>query len=255
MPFSPLLASVYIWFFLLFLGYLTKSGCLKAGYLWHGFDISGHVFILIYASLILIEEARPIIKWESIQEHLRNELHDRSISETCSTNPLRNLNDEQIRCLTISYERFTPIIRTLFIGMTALQLLWDIMLVGTMLYYHRMIEKFIGGVIAILIWYFTYRFWYCSRLLPELPGCGTFIYQRLNKDSSGNKRYQNNINTNIPSNSGARPTNVANTNNTPSSPFPTFMGMPLYNVTPTKNGSNSASTIQISKAFNNDINT
>lgn len=42
-------------------GYETKRGCLKAGNFWSGFDISGHVFILIYSSLVLIEEARPII--------------------------------------------------------------------------------------------------------------------------------------------------------------------------------------------------
>jgi hypothetical protein len=39
-------------------GYETKRGCLKAGHFWNGFDISGHVFILIYSSLVLIEEAR-----------------------------------------------------------------------------------------------------------------------------------------------------------------------------------------------------
>lgn len=160
-------------------GYASKSSCLKAGHLWQGFDISGHAFILIHSSLVLIEEARPIIKWETIKEHLRNELHNRSVSETISSNPLRGLSNEQIRSLQIHYTRLTPIIRTLFIGMTALQLLWDIMLVGTMLYYHRMIEKVISGIIAILTWYFTYRFWYPTNgLLPEAPGNGSFHYQR-----------------------------------------------------------------------------
>lgn len=65
--------------------------------------------------------------------------------------------------------------------MAALQLLWDIMLVGTMLYYHRMIEKVISGIVAILTWYFTYRFWYPTNgLLPEAPGNGSFYYQREN---------------------------------------------------------------------------
>ncbi|XP_062136833.1 acyl-coenzyme A diphosphatase FITM2 [Drosophila sulfurigaster albostrigata] len=160
-------------------GYASKSSCLKAGHLWQGFDISGHAFILIHSSLVLIEEARPIIKWETIKEHLRNELHNRSVSETSGSNPLRTLNEEQIRSLQFLYNRLTPIIRTLFIGMAALQLLWDIMLVGTMLYYHRMIEKVISGIIAILTWYFTYRFWYPTNgLLPEAPGNGAFYYQR-----------------------------------------------------------------------------
>jgi len=128
---------------------------------------------------VLIEEARPIIRWETIKEHIRNERHNRSSAENSGTNPLRTLNEEQMRSLQFLYKRLTPIIRTLFIGMAALQLLWDIMLVGTMLYYHRMIEKVISGIVAILTWYFTYRFWYPTPgLLPEAPGNGSFSYQR-----------------------------------------------------------------------------
>ncbi|XP_075161531.1 acyl-coenzyme A diphosphatase FITM2-like [Haematobia irritans] len=203
----------------------TKSSCLKAGHLWSGFDISGHAFILIHSSLVLIEEARPIIKWESIKEHLRNELHDRSVSEQSSTNPLRNLNQEQMKNLKFLYERLTPVIRTLFIGMAALQLLWDVMLVGTMLYYHRMIEKFLSGIIAILTWYFTYRFWYRSpAVLPDPAGSGEFFYQRENKETFVFKR--TNSMTSAPStSSGLR--NGANINS-PGSQVPKFMGMPLY---------------------------
>lgn len=40
---------------------------------WNGFDISGHAFILIYSSLVLIEEAKPIIGWESIRESRMDE--------------------------------------------------------------------------------------------------------------------------------------------------------------------------------------
>ncbi|XP_030371891.1 fat storage-inducing transmembrane protein [Scaptodrosophila lebanonensis] len=226
-------------------GFQTKSGCLKAGHLWHGFDISGHAFILIHSSLVLIEEARPIIKWETIKEHIRNELHNRSVKENTGTNPLRALNDEQMRTLKFLYTRLTPIIRTLFIGMAALQLLWDIMLVGTMLYYHRMIEKVISGIIAILTWYFTYRFWYPTPgLLPDAAGNGFFHYQR---DSFAFKRP-----THLPgcsaapssSGSGVRAnpngtsgTRIPGKGGLAGSPggagintqqIPTFMGMPLF---------------------------
>lgn len=178
---------------------------------------------MIHSSLVLIEEARPIIKWESIKEHLRNELHDRSISETSSTNPLRNLNDEQMRNLKFLYERLTPIIRTLFIGMAALQLLWDVMLVGTMLYYHRMIEKFISGIIAIFTWYFTYRFWYRSTVLPDPAGSGSFFYQKDNKDTFVFKR-----NNSMTSASNIPTTSKTAATSNPQAQVPKFMGMPLY---------------------------
>uniref|UniRef100_A0A1A9VYK8 Uncharacterized protein n=1 Tax=Glossina austeni TaxID=7395 RepID=A0A1A9VYK8_GLOAU len=218
-------------------GFNSKSQCLKAGHLWNGFDISGHAFILIHSSLVLIEEARPIIKWESIKEHLRNELHDRSISEQSqrSTNPLRNLSEDQVKNLQFLYDRFTPVIRTLFIGMSHLQLLWDIMLVGTMLYYHRMIEKFLSGIIAILTWYFCYRFWYPSAILPEPAGCGLFFYQRDNKDTF---RRTNSMTTFSAANSGTR-ANVTPTTNT----IPTFMGMPLYTKSKVPSPSNSTQLV------------
>lgn len=210
-------------------GFSTKSSCLRAGHLWNGFDISGHAFILIHSSLVLIEEARPIIKWETIKEHLRNELHDRAISEPSSTNPLRNLNDDQMRNLKFLYERLTPIIRTLFIGMAVLQLLWDIMLVGTMLYYHRMIEKFISGIIAIFTWYFTYRFWYRSNnILPDPAGSGSFYYQKENKETFVFKRTNSltgGPSLNMPSTSGGFRGAASTT--TPAQ-VPKFMGMPIY---------------------------
>lgn len=77
--------------------YETKRGCIKAGHFWSGFDISGHVFILIYSSLVLIEEARPIIGWDNIKEHLRIEDHYRKVQDTsASSNPLRKLNTGEI---------------------------------------------------------------------------------------------------------------------------------------------------------------
>lgn len=193
-------------------GFDTKSACLKAGHFWSGFDISGHSFILIYSSLIMIEEARPIVNWEAIREYLRNEEHNRNTNSESNRTPLRNLNEEEFTTLKTLYERYTPIVRLLFVGMTALQLLWDIMLVGTMLYYHRMIEKVVSGVIAILMWFFTYRFWYPSvSIPPDAVGKGSFNYQSAKVDP-------------VPLKRKSSLTYV----NPVGKPVPKFMGMPLY---------------------------
>ncbi|GAB0089907.1 fat storage-inducing transmembrane protein [Sergentomyia squamirostris] len=193
----------------------TKSSCLKAGFLWNGFDISGHAFILIYSSLVLIEEARPIVSWEAIKEHLRNEEHNRSTQDTgAARNPLSNLKDEEIRRLSYLYTRYTPLIRILFIAMTVLQLLWDVMLVGTMLYFHKMIEKVISGIIAILTWFFTYRFWYASpAILPDPVGRGLFNYQKEKSRPDPIPLRRN-------------PSVVINPST--GKAIPKFMGMPLY---------------------------
>lgn len=120
--------------------------------------------------------------------------------------------------------------------MAALQLLWDIMLVGTMLYYHRMIEKFVSGIIAILTWYFTYRYWYRSGMLPDPAGSGSFFYQRDSKENFVFKRNSSGSSastttaTNMPSNiSGLRSAfNNNGSNNGQAAQVPRFMGMPLY---------------------------
>lgn len=199
--------------------YDTKRGCLKAGAFWIGFDLSGHVFILIYSSLVLIEEARPIIGWEYIKEHLRLEEHKRKTpgDNSPSSNPLRNLESNELAILKNLYEKYTPIIRLLFVAITLLQLLWDIMLVCTMLYYHRMIEKVIAGIIAICTWYFTYQTWYPSKIIgwPEPAGKCSFKYQQKAISTSTSNL--------------ARRASLITAKTTKSTPeMPKFMGNPIY---------------------------
>lgn len=209
----------------------SKSSCLKAGAFWMGFDLSGHVFILIYSSLVLIEEARPIIGWEYIKEHLRLEEHKRKTPQdnTPSSNPLRNLDTTELATLKVLYEKYTPIIRLLFVAITLLQLLWDVMLVCTMLYYHRMIEKVIAGVIAICTWYFTYQAWYPSNLLewPEMVGKCSFKYQQKAISSSSSA-------SNL-----ARRASLISAKSTKSTPeMPKFMGNPIYKSPAQRSGLN-----------------
>lgn len=196
-------------------GFDTKIACLKGGHFWHGFDISGHAFILIYSSLVLMEEAKPIIGWENIREHLRNEEHNRIAREDSSSNPLRNLDDAELQHVKTTYDKYTPVIRILFISITALQMLWDIMLVCTMLYYHRMIEKVLSGIFAILTWFLTYRGWYSSDTLPpNSAGQGKFTYQKAKAHSTVQLRKQSLYYGGA--GFASRPNDV-----------PKFMGMPL----------------------------
>uniref|UniRef100_A0A182M5Y1 FIT family protein n=1 Tax=Anopheles culicifacies TaxID=139723 RepID=A0A182M5Y1_9DIPT len=208
-------------------GFDAKTGCLKAGHLWNGFDISGHAFILIYSSLVLMEEARPIIGWESIKDLLRNEEHNRNNNDTSQTsNPLKSLKDEDLKALKYFYNRFTPTIRLFFVGMTMLQLLWDLMLVGTMLYHHRMVEKVLSGIIAVVTWFVTYRAWYpIPTVLPDPVGKGLFNYQSISKPEIPGLRRR----ASLLQHGGSSGAAGANANNTPGSKeIPKFMGMPLY---------------------------
>lgn len=188
----------------------TKAKCLQSGRFWSGLDISGHTFILIYSSLILAEEGASLVGWEGIKDLVMREEHTRSTPNENSTGPLRNLSDGDLEFLKKAHRALTPYLRGLFVTMTLQQLLWDIMLVSTVLYYHIMIEKFLGGVAAVITWYVTYQWWY---KLPKngllAPGDGLFKYNEVkaNVEASG---------------SGRTRRNTLNGSNQPR-----FMGMPI----------------------------
>lgn len=185
----------------------TKAKCLQSGRFWSGLDISGHAFILIYSSLILTEEACSFVGWEGIKDLIMKEEYSRTTPNEPSSGPLRNLSNSDLEFLKKAHKALTPYLRGLFVAMTMQQLLWDVMLVSTMLYYHIMIEKFLGGVAAILTWFVTYQWWY---KLPKTgflaPGDGIFKYNEAIHDA-------------IP----VRPrrTTLNGTNQ------PTFMGLPI----------------------------
>ncbi|XP_077502837.1 acyl-coenzyme A diphosphatase Fitm [Amblyomma americanum] len=146
----------------------TRDACLKAGQRWFGFDISGHAFLLIFCNLLIAEEARSFCGWERIGDLLRNEKYD-------DDSALKDLPAEQLRLLQEAYPRLTPYVRLLFVAMTYFSLLWDLMLICTVVYFHSMPQKVLGGVVAIVEWFMLYRVWYVSWS-PGLPGKGPFKY-------------------------------------------------------------------------------
>ncbi|XP_034938165.1 fat storage-inducing transmembrane protein [Chelonus insularis] len=185
----------------------TKVKCLQAGKFWNGLDISGHTFILVYSNLILAEEGSSLIGWEGIKDWIMREEHSRSLSEV-DANPLRNLSNDDLEILKKAHKILTPYLRGLFVVMTLQQMLWDVMLASTLLYYHIMVEKFIGGIIAILTWYVTYRWWYKMSLAGIMaPGEGLFKYNEMKE--------QQNINA------------ARTRRNTLNGSTPKFMGMPI----------------------------
>lgn len=169
-----------------------KSKCLQVGKFWSGLDISGHAFIIIYSSLILAEEGRSLIGWEGIKDLIIQEEHTRTVATENSTGPLKNLCDEDFLFLKKAYKVLTPYLRGLFITMTMQQLLWDIMLVATILYYHNMAEKFLGGVAAIFTWYMSYHWLFrMTKLGCTCPGQGLFKYAaepKINIESNSRMR-------------------------------------------------------------------
>ncbi|CAL4063503.1 unnamed protein product, partial [Meganyctiphanes norvegica] len=146
----------------------------------------GHAFLLVYLNLLLVEEAKAIVGWESIRDLIRVEDHNRSegaSNEDDKETPLKVLSEEQLVMLKDNYESNTPYIRLVFVGMTILSILSDCMLTITIIFWHTMPQKVAGGAIAIISWYLTYRLWFKSEMSPGLPGKGgLFLYQNWKQE-------------------------------------------------------------------------
>ncbi|XP_026822072.1 FIT family protein CG10671 [Rhopalosiphum maidis] len=163
---------------------LGRSSCKSAGHQWRSFDISGHVFILIYSTLVMISEARPIIGWDKIQDVLRNEENARKEGKSVATT-FSNLKEDELQEMKTVYKQMTPFVQILFLVITIFVAVWELMLITTMMYFHTMPEKLLAGIVAMSTWFVTYRAWYSSSFLPPLPGDGFFKNQALQKSEIG----------------------------------------------------------------------
>ena len=128
----------------------ARVACRRQGFHWHGFDISGHTFLLIHCGLIIAEEMQIMRDWDSI---------------VTSGKPRGAAKQK----MEYWYSVVTPLVKALFLGTVALLILWEFMLACTVLYFHTVFQKVLGAVIAIFTWWITYKVWYNFDMSPGLP--------------------------------------------------------------------------------------
>ncbi|KAI1708866.1 inositol phospholipid synthesis and fat-storage-inducing TM domain-containing protein [Ditylenchus destructor] len=102
-----------------------------------GFDISGHMFLLLYSILIINEEVSSFWNWPRAPR----------------TTPMHIPNVSEYN----AYKKTTKYIRHLFVGLFCLHIFWDLQLVITVLFYHEFLHKVFAAAIAVLCWASTYR--------------------------------------------------------------------------------------------------
>ncbi|KAI4876317.1 hypothetical protein NFI96_027859 [Prochilodus magdalenae] len=111
----------------------TKAECGKSGFVWDGFDISGHSFILAYSTFLIVEEMVPM-------------LH-----------------------LVQHNQKRTPVLDVLYVALNVIVVIWIWMFACTSVYFHETIHKILGTLFAVLGWYGTYKVWYLNPFSPGLP--------------------------------------------------------------------------------------
>lgn len=199
--------------------YSRKESCTANGFLWKGIDISGHCFLLVFSNLFIIEEGKAYLGWERIKDYMRMEEHKR-ISDTkdVTDTPLTKLKNEEFLWLRKYFSTSTPYVRILFCLLAFVSLLWDLMLLSTLLYFHLMIEKVVASGVAVLLWFSLYKCLYKHELSPGLPGDGPFKYVTWTDPTPNVKTSRKN----------AQKTQEKANKWSSLDEVPKFMGMPLY---------------------------
>jgi len=199
--------------------YHRREACIASGHLWRGFDLSGHCFLLIFCNLVMHEEGKAYLGWEKIKDFIRNEEHRRVNDDSNrSDTPLSKLKNEEFLYIRSEYPVRTPLVRLLFCLMAILMILWDFMLLITVLYFHMMIEKVLASAAAVLAWFGLYKFIYKQSFSPGLPGEGLFKYV-IWKDPVNNLLNKNRASCQKKS---------CESKWSSKDDVPKFMGMPLY---------------------------
>lgn len=115
--------------------FTSKVSCRQAGFHWHGYDISGHTFILTYSALFIVEEMEPMA-------------YLKTVSHSALPRVVLNL---------------------LYIALNLIIIIWVWMFACTCVYFHDMSHKLVGTICGLLAWHLTYRVWYLKPFSPGLP--------------------------------------------------------------------------------------
>ena len=107
--------------------------------------------------------------------------------ESASQTPLSKLSLEEFLHLRTWHTGYTPLVRLLFCLLSCLVVLWDTMLLATLVHFHITLEKVLATLIAVTLWFGLYRGLYTQPWSPiSLPGVGApFKYIQSENTRSG----------------------------------------------------------------------
>lgn len=120
------------------------TACVKGGFIWNGFDISGHTYILTLMTLIINHELNKTI---SLNIDIGSEEGSEQISKEyviLGTRIPKNVIDNLLEILSVS--------------LVLLMILWEIMLFFTCAYFHTLVQKLLGILLGLLSFYIPNRY-------------------------------------------------------------------------------------------------
>ena len=125
----------------------SKMMCHRKDFLWNGFDISGHCFLLSFCILIINEElncSTNILK-----------CNHNGVAHS-DPEPRRGQGIREVFGFNIPEEIFEQAIEWLGFLLLVLMILWEIMLFFTCLYFHTLSQKLLGFSLGAFCFYASY---------------------------------------------------------------------------------------------------
>ena len=152
--------------------HLDRDACIADGKGWLGFDISGHVFLLVHNMLTISEEMKTFKDWRKLGDMLQDE----------DLQSKRKVTEEEISESRKSYKELTPYIKAVFVAVAAIAVLWEVMLLMSVVYrFHTLPQKVTACFVAVFCWFLSYRILYQTDVewLPCQPGKSGLEYMKI----------------------------------------------------------------------------
>ncbi|KXS19877.1 hypothetical protein M427DRAFT_52717 [Gonapodya prolifera JEL478] len=174
--------------------YGTARSCKKGGHEWLGFDISGHTFLLVHASLVLLEELPASPLWRHFESVMSSAY--RSAASFIASLDKDNGRRKKLAQVPRGAKRQTPPAAPLYptphatrfpthpphlhyahlaalVGSGVLLLMWYASLVKTSLWFHTVGEKVLGLLFGVAWWAGSYAVWKVDGGASVWSGYGT----------------------------------------------------------------------------------
>lgn len=130
----------------------TRRLCPGSRYPWQ----EGHTFFLLYALLVINEEVKLYGEgWKKIEDSNKINAGNRAA-----------INQNRIKMFSVP-------IGLLYIALAILTILWEVLLLSTVLYFYNILHKLIAASFAVFFWFLTYRIWYRRTQRSKIAPCAS----------------------------------------------------------------------------------
>ncbi|KAK3086366.1 hypothetical protein FSP39_017451 [Pinctada imbricata] len=128
--------------------YFFRDPCLKNGKAWLGFDISGHIFLLIHSLLTISEEVRLFKDWKRLGEMLQDNDFPKS----------KNIKSGDVKESCKAYKALNSYVKIGIVILAVLMVIWEFMLIISTIYrFHTTSQKISSAFLAVGCWFVSYK--------------------------------------------------------------------------------------------------